>query len=77
MICLCNVASAVPENLARKVVDLYLADKVQPGPSAHEPAGTGNLPDPATFAGKYLDPLTHLMYTFTASSGNLMAWGPC
>jgi CubicO group peptidase (beta-lactamase class C family) len=75
VICLCNVASAVPENLARKVVDLYLADKVQPGPSALEPSGTGNLPDPATFAGKYLDPLTHLMYTFTASNGNLMAWG--
>jgi hypothetical protein len=27
------------------------------------------------FAGKYLDPRTHLIYTFTGSNGNLMAWG--
>lgn len=75
VICLCNIASAVPENLARKVVDLYLADKLQPAASALEPSGTGHLPDPATFAGKYLDPRTHMMYSFTASNGDLMAWG--
>jgi len=75
VICLCNIASAVPENLARKVADLYLADKLQPGASALNPSGNGNFPDPAIFAGKYLDPRTHMMYSFTASDGNLMAWG--
>jgi CubicO group peptidase (beta-lactamase class C family) len=75
VICLCNVSNAVPENLARKVADLYLADKLQPGTSAFNPSGAGNLPDPATFAGKYLDPRTHMMYSFTAWDGNLMAWG--
>lgn len=75
VICLCNIASAVPENLAREVADLYLADKLHSGASALSPTRNESLPDPATFAGKYLDPRTHLIYTFTASNGNLMAWG--
>jgi len=75
VICLCNVASAVPENLARKVADLYLADKLQPGASALVPSGDRDFPDPSKFAGKYLDPRTHMMYSFTAAGGNLMAWG--
>jgi hypothetical protein len=75
VVCLCNLSSAVPENLAREIADLYLADKLQPGPSDLDPSRSGNLPDPATFTGKYLDPRTHLMYSFTASDGNLMAWG--
>ena len=75
VICLCNIANAVPENLARKVADIYLADKLQPGASTLNPTSEGSFPDPATFAGKYLDPRNHLMYKFTASNGNLMAWG--
>jgi CubicO group peptidase (beta-lactamase class C family) len=75
VICLCNVASAVPANLAREVADVYLADKLQPGASALNPSNNETVLDPAAFAGKYLDPRTHLMYTFTESNGNLMAWG--
>jgi CubicO group peptidase (beta-lactamase class C family) len=75
VICLCNVASAVPENLARKVADIYLADELKPDASALKRSSNESFPDPATFAGKYLDPRTHLVYTFTASNGNLMAWG--
>jgi CubicO group peptidase (beta-lactamase class C family) len=75
VICLCNIASAVPENLARQVADIYLSDRLQPGASALNPSIQGDFPDPGTFAGKYLDPRTHLMYTFTTSNGNLMAWG--
>jgi CubicO group peptidase (beta-lactamase class C family) len=75
VICLCNIASAEPENLARQVADIYLSDRLQPGASALNPSSKGDFPDPATFAGKYLDPRTHVMYTFMASSGNLMAWG--
>jgi CubicO group peptidase (beta-lactamase class C family) len=75
VICLCNIASAVPENLARQVADIYLSDRLQPEASALNPSSKGNFPDPATIAGKYLDPRTHLIYTFTASNGNLMGWG--
>ena len=75
VICLCNIDSAVPEILAREVADLYLADKFQPEAIAFSPSHNENLPDPAEFAGKYLDARTHVMYTFTASDGNLIASG--
>ncbi len=75
VICLCNIANAVPEDLARKVADLYLAEKVQPGAGALRPPSPTDWPASATFAGKYLDPRTHMMYSFTASKGNLMTWG--
>jgi hypothetical protein len=74
-ICLCNIASAVPENLARKVADIYLADQLHPGASALDASGNGKVPDPAEFAGEYLDPRTHMTYSFSASNGSLMAWG--
>jgi len=72
VICLCNIASAEPKNLARQVADLYLADKLRPGASALSPPSNGGFRDPAEFAGKYLDPRTHLMFTFTASNGDLI-----
>ena len=75
VICLCNIGSAAPEELAREVADLYLAGKVQLGASALTASHNENLPDPAEFAGKYLDAQTHVMYRFTASDGNLIAWG--
>jgi CubicO group peptidase (beta-lactamase class C family) len=75
VICLCNVANAEPENLARQVADIYLSDRLQPGASALNLSSKGDFPDPAALAGKYLDPRSHLIYTFTASNGNLMAWG--
>lgn len=75
VICLCNIASAEPENLARQVADIYLSDRLQAGASALNLSSKGDFPDPAAFAGKYLDPRTHLIYTFMASNGNLMAWG--
>jgi hypothetical protein len=74
-ICLCNISSAIPANLSRKVADLYLADDLKAGASALHPEDNGNFPDPAIFAGKYLDPRTYMIYSFTASNGNLMAWG--
>lgn len=70
VITLCNVANANPESLSRKVADVYLADQFKP--EAHSSAG---FPDPAPFAGKYVDARTHFTYTFTAANGNLMGWG--
>jgi CubicO group peptidase (beta-lactamase class C family) len=75
VICLCNLASAVPDSLAREVADIYLADTLHAGGSTLNPLSNESLPDPTLFAGKYLDPRTHLMYTFSVSNGNLMAWG--
>jgi CubicO group peptidase (beta-lactamase class C family) len=75
IICLCNIAMADPVNLARKVADVYLADQLQPGASALNPSSNGSFPDPAEFAGKYLDPRIHLMNTFTELKGDLMADG--
>jgi hypothetical protein len=75
VICLCNLSSAVPANLSRMVADLYLADYLKPGTSALNPSDNGNLPDPAIFAGKYLDPRTRMIYSFTSVNRNLVAWG--
>jgi len=46
VICLCNIASAVPENLARKVADIYLADKLKPEASALKRSSNESFPDP-------------------------------
>jgi CubicO group peptidase (beta-lactamase class C family) len=72
-IVLCNLASAGPEDLARKIADLYLASDLKPDNTAATAAES--LPDPAPFAGTYLDPHTKTIYQFTADRGNLMAWG--
>jgi CubicO group peptidase (beta-lactamase class C family) len=73
VITLCNVANADVEALARKISDLYLEAQLKPEASAS--TGSGSLPDPKPFAGTYFDPRTHVVYTFTAVNGDLMAWG--
>ena len=75
VVCLCNVASAAPEILSRRVADILLEKNMQPEESEFPPPGVGSFPDPALFAGKYLDPRTHSVYSFTVSQGNLAAWG--
>lgn len=73
VIVLCNIASADVEGLGRKISDLYLEKQLKS--EANEMVRPGVLPDPASFAGTYLDPRTHMTYTFTAVNGNLVAWG--
>jgi len=73
VIALCNVANADVEGLARKVSDLYLQKQLKP--EASNALRSRALPDPASFAGTYLDPRTHMTYSFTAVNGNLIAWG--
>jgi hypothetical protein len=51
VLCLCNIASAVPENLARKVADIYLADQLHPGASALTPYTTRTFPIPPNSLG--------------------------
>ena len=73
VIVLCNLATASPETLARKIADLHLAADFKPAKSILN--AVADLPDPAALAGTYLDPRTKTLYTFTADHGNLIAWG--
>jgi CubicO group peptidase (beta-lactamase class C family) len=73
VIVLCNLATAGPEALARKIADLYLAPNFKP--TKNTLTAASDLPDPAAFAGTYLDPHTKTLYRFTTDHGNLMAWG--
>jgi CubicO group peptidase (beta-lactamase class C family) len=73
IIVLCNVADADVEGLARKITDRYLEKQLKADSCAA--ARSAASPDAAAFAGTYLDPRTHMTYTFTASNGELIAWG--
>jgi CubicO group peptidase (beta-lactamase class C family) len=75
VLCLCNVSSANPGNLTRQIADAYLADEMQHRAGASDSSGGKYSPDTSTFAGKYLDPRSHQIFSFTASYGNLQAWG--
>jgi CubicO group peptidase (beta-lactamase class C family) len=75
VLCLCNLSSADPSNLVRKVADVYLENSLQAEPGAAPAPNQSGLPDPSLFAGKYLDPKKHFVYSFTVAGGNLMAWG--
>jgi CubicO group peptidase (beta-lactamase class C family) len=72
VVCLCNLSSAPDTNIARKVAGVYLEKSLQPESAAAIDAA---FPDPALFAGKYLDPQKHFVYEFTPSGKTLMAWG--
>jgi CubicO group peptidase (beta-lactamase class C family) len=75
VLCLCNLSSADPSTLVRKVADVYLEKSLQAEPGAAPAPNQSGLPDPSLFAGKYLDPKKHFVYSFTVAGGNLMAWG--
>jgi CubicO group peptidase (beta-lactamase class C family) len=72
VIVLCNLATAEPEALTRKIADLYLASDFEPKKALTAPS---DLPDPAGLAGTYLDPRSKTIYTFVADHSNLIAWG--
>lgn len=69
---LCNTGGADVEGIARHVADLYLAEQFKAQITTDVP---GLLSDPAPFAGTYLDPRSHMIYTFTATGDTLTAWG--
>jgi CubicO group peptidase (beta-lactamase class C family) len=79
VLCLCNLANAGPSRLARKVADIYLEKELKPeavaAGGAASSSKTDPFPDPSPFAGKYFDPRTHMLFEFTASGGELVAWG--
>lgn len=73
VILLCNLSTAGPESLARKIADLYLQSDFTP--LIGQSHSSTEFPDPATFAGTYLDDRTKTLYQFTADQGNLIGWG--
>jgi CubicO group peptidase (beta-lactamase class C family) len=75
VVCLCNLSSVAYDSLAREVADVFLEKTLQAEASALQASGQGSFPDPSLFAGRYLDPRTHSVYSFTVSEGNLAAWG--
>jgi CubicO group peptidase (beta-lactamase class C family) len=75
VVCLCNLASASTGSLARKVAEVYLEKSLKAEGGAPQSPGNKGLPDPSLFAGRYLDPSKHFVYSFTAAGGNLVAWG--
>jgi CubicO group peptidase (beta-lactamase class C family) len=75
VVCLCNLSSAPITNLSRKVADVYLQKTLHVEKGVVQSSRNSDFPDVTRFAGKYLDPRKHFVYSFTASGGNLMAWG--
>ena len=75
VVCLCNLSSAAPDNLARKVADIFLESNLQAEASPLQRSGQSGFSDPSKFAGDYLDPRTHAVYSFTVVQGELAAWG--
>lgn len=74
VICLCNVAHANAEGLARRVADLYLASDFtsETGPPvATGVAATRSAFDPAPYAGSYEDASHDGVRTFVARNGRL------
>lgn len=75
VVCLCNLSSALVDSLSRKVADIFLEKTMQAEASTLHPSGENRFPDASPFAGRYLDPRTHSVYSFTVSGSTLAAWG--
>jgi CubicO group peptidase (beta-lactamase class C family) len=71
VVTLCNVASADPASLSRKVAEIYLEKELQ---RAADPVAISGA-DPAAFAGEYFDRRMHFPVSFTAEHGNLILQG--
>jgi CubicO group peptidase (beta-lactamase class C family) len=71
VVCLCNLSTADPGGLSRKVADGYLRDQLAP----RKPPATSAASDAGPFAGKYLDRRVHSVVSFSVSGGTLVAWG--
>jgi CubicO group peptidase (beta-lactamase class C family) len=70
VICLCNVESADPESLSRKVADIYLEKQLEKPRKAVAP---GN--DVSVVEGRYFDSRMHFPVSFPLEHGNLMLQG--
>ena len=71
VVTLCNVSSADPASLSRKVAEIYLEKDLQSAATGAAVSGS----DPETFAGKYFETRTHYLVSFTAARGKLVLEG--
>jgi hypothetical protein len=71
----CFDTSADLLSLSRKVADVYLGEHLLENETSTIEPSRGDFPDPSPFAGKYVDPRSHEIVSFTVSNENLMAWG--
>lgn len=71
VLCLCNLSSADPSDLASKVADIYLEKSLQPAAAhaKHEDAGVVSNPSP--FAGEYLSASGYINVLSASSEGSL------
>ncbi len=70
VITLCNVSTAEPLRLTRRVADIYLENDLPP------PAAVAGFDsDPTVFAGKYFDSGRRFLVSFTVADGNLVLQG--
>ena len=82
--CLCNLARTNPSQLARRVAEIYLGDRMAPAAEASVVAAgrrsgeavssswTPSARDLGTFVGKYDSPELETTYTFSVDNGKLM-----
>lgn len=75
VVCLCNLESAAPGNMSRKVADVYLKNDLHAEAMEPQTLNESRFPDAKQFAGKYLDSQKHFVYTFSTADEQLMAWG--
>jgi CubicO group peptidase (beta-lactamase class C family) len=71
VLCLCNLSSADPSALSRKVADVYLEKRLQPA-ATPTPSSTASASDPGAFAGKYFNKQDHSSILFERSGANLV-----
>jgi CubicO group peptidase (beta-lactamase class C family) len=82
--CLCNLARTNPSQLARRVAEIYLGDRMTPAAEASVIAAgrrsgegvsgnwTPSVHDLTTFVGRYESPELETAYTFSVDNGKLM-----
>jgi CubicO group peptidase (beta-lactamase class C family) len=75
VLCLCNLATASPGRLSRKVADVYLAKELQAETGPLQSPAVGAVSDLSTFAGRYLERRSHSVFSFAVSAGTLVAQG--
>lgn len=74
VVCLCNLSSADPDGLSRKVADVYLAKDLQALSTPLEQPGAGDTSGLGVFGGKYRDARDHSVVSVEISGGNLRMW---
>ena len=70
VLCLCNLSSADPSGLSRKVADVYLEKSLQPATGPAKPEESA-VSDAGSFAGEYLSSIDYSTLSFVDSGGVL------